>query len=53
LQFDLNRDIDVAAQDVQAAINVARGYLPNDLPNLTSLYNKVNSGGYANSDLGN
>ena len=28
LQFDLNRDIDVAAQDVQAAINVARGYLP-------------------------
>jgi hydrophobe/amphiphile efflux-1 (HAE1) family protein len=41
LQFDLNRDIDVAAQDVQAAINVARGYLPNDLPNLP-VYNKVN-----------
>jgi multidrug efflux pump len=41
LQFDLNRDIDVAAQDVQAAINVARGYLPNDLPNLPT-YNKVN-----------
>src|SRR5258708_20033273 len=41
LQFDLNRDIDVAAQDVQAAINVARGYLPNDLPNLPT-YSKVN-----------
>src|ERR1700741_568675 len=41
LQFELNRDIDVAAQDVQAAINVSRGYLPNDLPNLP-VYNKVN-----------
>jgi multidrug efflux pump len=41
LQFDLNRDIDVASQDVQAAINVARGYLPGDLPNLP-VYNKVN-----------
>ena len=41
LQFDLNRDIDVAAQHVQAAINVARGYLPNDLPNLPT-YSKVN-----------
>ena len=41
LQFALNRDIDVAAQDVQAAINIARGYLPNDLPTLP-VYNKVN-----------
>jgi multidrug efflux pump len=41
MQFNLNRDIDVAAQDVQAAINVARGYLPSDLPNLP-VYNKVN-----------
>jgi hydrophobe/amphiphile efflux-1 (HAE1) family protein len=41
LQFNLNRDIDVAAQDVQAAINVARGFLPNDLPTLP-IYNKVN-----------
>jgi hydrophobe/amphiphile efflux-1 (HAE1) family protein len=41
LQFALNRDIDVAAQDVQAAINVARGYLPSDLPSLP-IYNKVN-----------
>jgi hydrophobe/amphiphile efflux-1 (HAE1) family protein len=41
LQFELNRDIDVASQDVQAAINVARGYLPSDLPSLP-MYNKVN-----------
>ena len=32
LQFDLNRDIDAAARDVQAAINAARGYLPANLP---------------------
>src|SRR2546425_10887992 len=32
LQFDLNRDIDAAASDVQAAINAARGYLP-PMPN--------------------
>src|SRR5476651_529693 len=28
LQFDLNRDINAAARDVEAAINAARGYLP-------------------------
>ena len=28
LQFDLNRDIDGATQDVQAAINAAAGMLP-------------------------
>ena len=33
LQFDLDRDIDGAARDVQAAINAARGYLPANLPN--------------------
>ena len=33
LQFDLDRDIDAAARDVQAAINAARGYLPSNLPN--------------------
>jgi multidrug efflux pump len=33
LQFDLNRDINAAARDVQAAINAARGYLPANLPN--------------------
>ncbi len=32
LQFDLDRDIDGAGRDVQAAINAARGNLPNDLP---------------------
>ena len=32
LQFDLNRNIDAAARDVQAAINAARGQLPADMP---------------------
>ena len=41
LQFVLDRPIDVAAQDVQAAINVAGGFLPKDLPN-PPRYNKVN-----------
>src|SRR5260370_8025488 len=33
LTFDLNRNIDAAARDVQAAINAARGQLPANLPN--------------------
>ena len=41
LQFVLDRDIDNAAQDVQAAINAARGTLPTDLP-YPPVYNKVN-----------
>jgi multidrug efflux pump len=41
LQFDLNRDINAAARDVQAAINAARGQLPANLPNNPS-YRKVN-----------
>src|SRR6202166_632128 len=41
LQFDLNRDIDAAARDVQAAINAARGNLPTNLPNNPS-YRKEN-----------
>ncbi|HXA13640.1 MAG TPA: multidrug efflux RND transporter permease subunit [Opitutaceae bacterium] len=41
LQFGLDRDIDSAAQDVQAAINVASGVLPQNLPN-PPVYNKVN-----------
>jgi multidrug efflux pump len=41
LQFDLNRDIDAAARDVEAAINAARGYLPANLPANPS-YKKVN-----------
>src|SRR6516165_454307 len=32
LQFNLNRDINAAARDVQSAINAARGQLPSDLP---------------------
>jgi multidrug efflux pump len=41
LQFDLSRDIDGAARDVQAAINAARSYLPSNLPSNPS-YRKVN-----------
>ncbi len=41
LQFDLNRDIDGAARDVQAAINAARSYLPANLPSNPS-YRKSN-----------
>ncbi|HXB02303.1 MAG TPA: efflux RND transporter permease subunit, partial [Opitutaceae bacterium] len=41
LQFSLDRDIDSAAQDVQAAINVATGVLPQNLPS-PPVYNKVN-----------
>ncbi|MBR0871299.1 efflux RND transporter permease subunit [Bradyrhizobium tropiciagri] len=41
LQFDLNRDIDGATQDVQAAINAAAGILPKTLP-YPPVYNKVN-----------
>ena len=41
LQFDLNRDINGAARDVQAAINAARSYLPANLPSNPS-YRKVN-----------
>jgi multidrug efflux pump len=41
LQFDLNRNIDGAARDVQAAINAARSYLPANLPS-NPWYQKVN-----------
>jgi multidrug efflux pump len=41
VQFDLNRNIDGAARDVQAAINAARGYLPPTLRN-NPTYRKVN-----------
>jgi multidrug efflux pump len=41
LQFDLSRNIDAAARDVQAAINAARGNLPSNLPSNPS-YSKVN-----------
>ncbi|HTL98957.1 MAG TPA: multidrug efflux RND transporter permease subunit [Holophagaceae bacterium] len=41
LQFDLDRNVDAAGRDVQAAINAARGQLPTNLPNNPS-YRKVN-----------
>ena len=41
LQFDLSRNIDGAARDVQAAINAARNYLPAALPS-NPTYRKVN-----------
>ncbi|HEY6200662.1 MAG TPA: efflux RND transporter permease subunit, partial [Candidatus Binatia bacterium] len=41
LQFDLNRNIDAAARDVQAAINAAAGQLPTNLPSRPN-YRKVN-----------
>jgi len=41
MQFDLSRNIDAAARDVQAAINAARGQLPANLPNAPT-YRKTN-----------
>jgi multidrug efflux pump len=41
LQFDLSRDINAAARDVQASINAARGQLPADIPSQPT-YRKVN-----------
>ena len=41
LQFDLSRNIDAAARDVEAGINAARTYLPANLPSNPS-YRKVN-----------
>ncbi len=41
LQFDLGRNIDAAARDVQAGINAARTYLPANLPSNPS-YRKIN-----------
>lgn len=41
LQFNLNLDLDIAEQNVQAAINAAMNFLPNDLPQ-APIYSKVN-----------
>src|ERR1700748_1401965 len=41
LQFDLHQNIDVAEQQVQAAINAGGTFLPTDLPN-PPIYSKVN-----------
>jgi hydrophobe/amphiphile efflux-1 (HAE1) family protein len=47
LQFDLDRDINAASRDVQAAINAAAGQLPAGLPSLPT-YRKINP---AESDI--
>jgi multidrug efflux pump len=47
LQFDLDRDINAASRDVQAAINAAAGQLPTALPSLPT-YRKINP---AESDI--
>src|SRR6201999_1394145 len=41
IQFDLSRDIDGAARDVEEAINASRSYLPANLPG-NPTYRKVN-----------
>ncbi|MBV9505469.1 MAG: efflux RND transporter permease subunit [Acidobacteriia bacterium] len=41
LQFDLSRDINAAARDVQAAVNASAGFLPSNLPSLPR-YRKIN-----------
>jgi multidrug efflux pump len=41
MQFNLNLDIDVAEQEVQAAINAAQSFLPSNLP-VPPVYNKAN-----------
>ncbi|HEV2230222.1 MAG TPA: efflux RND transporter permease subunit [Steroidobacteraceae bacterium] len=46
LQFDLDRNIDAAAADIQAAINAAGGQLPKNLPSPPS-YRKVNPADYS------
>ena len=51
LQFDLDRDIDAAARDVQAAINAARGYLPTNLPEQSHVP-QSESGGFADLHAG-
>jgi multidrug efflux pump len=50
LQFDLNRSIDGAAQDVQTAINAASGLLPKNLPNPPTYY-KTNPADYTVLEL--
>lgn len=42
LQFDLDRNVNAAARDVQAAISAARTYLPSNMP-MNPTYRKVNS----------
>ena len=51
MQFDLDRNIDGAAQDIQAAINAAGGQLPKNLPSPPT-YRKVNPAEFADHDPG-
>ncbi len=51
LQFDLNRNIDAAARDVQAAINAARSQLPQNLPR-NPYWRKVNPADGIRSSVG-
>jgi multidrug efflux pump len=44
LQFDLDRNVDAAAREVQSALNAARGMLPSALPT-NPTYRKVNAAG--------
>ncbi len=46
LQFDIDRNIDGAARDVQAAINAARSFLPANMP-ANPIYRKINPVGYS------
>jgi len=46
IQFDLNRNIDAAAQDIQSAIDAAGGTLPKNLPSPPS-YRKINPADYS------
>ncbi len=41
LEFNLNLNLDIAEQEVQAAINAANNFLPADLP-MPPIYNKIN-----------
>ena len=49
VQFDLDRNIDAAANDIQSAINAASGQLPRNLPSPPT-YRKVNPADFANHD---
>ncbi len=51
LQFDLSRNIDAAARDVQAAINAARSQLPQNLPR-NPFWRKVNPADYPILQIG-
>ena len=51
IQFDLNRNINAAARDVQAAINAASGQLPTNLPSKPT-YRMINPADCADPDSG-